>query len=49
VPKKGDPWEKCFKKVKDYDEDMCEGWREEVDNLLIFVRVFIPFHRAIGL
>ncbi|KIM36176.1 hypothetical protein M413DRAFT_31929 [Hebeloma cylindrosporum] len=40
VPKKGEPWEKCFKKVKEYDEDMFEGWREEVDNLLIFAGLF---------
>ncbi|KAF8907263.1 hypothetical protein CPB84DRAFT_1744647 [Gymnopilus junonius] len=36
VPQKGDPWEKCLKKVKDHDDDVCDGWRSEVDNLIVF-------------
>jgi hypothetical protein len=37
IPHKEDPWEGCFKQVQKYDEEMCRGWREEVDTLLVFV------------
>ncbi|KAF8969145.1 hypothetical protein BDZ97DRAFT_1915508 [Flammula alnicola] len=40
VPKNGDPWETCIEKVRGFDGDMCDGWREEVDNLLIFAGLF---------
>lgn len=37
LPKDGDPWEACFKKVQKLDDEMCRGWREEIDTMLIFV------------
>ncbi|KAF8183388.1 hypothetical protein BJ912DRAFT_928150 [Pholiota molesta] len=40
VPKNGDHWETCIEKVRSYDGEMCDGWREEVDNLLIFAGLF---------
>ncbi|KAF9472741.1 hypothetical protein BDN70DRAFT_440589 [Pholiota conissans] len=40
VPKNGDPWETCIEKIRSYDGEMCDGWREEVDNLLIFAGLF---------
>ncbi|KAJ3507208.1 hypothetical protein NMY22_g16999 [Coprinellus aureogranulatus] len=40
VPRKGDPWEESFKQVQKFDEEMCRGWREEIDTLLVFVGLF---------
>lgn len=36
IPEEGDPWERCYQKVKDYDDDLCKGWRDQVEKLLIF-------------
>lgn len=38
IPKDGDHWEACFKKVQKLDDEMCQGWRDEIDTMLIFVR-----------
>lgn len=40
IPRKGDPWEECFKQVQRFDEEMCRGWREEIDTLLVFAGLF---------
>ncbi|KAF5327857.1 hypothetical protein D9619_004773 [Psilocybe cf. subviscida] len=40
VPKNGDPWEACYEKMRGYDDDVCDGWRSEIDNLLIFAGLF---------
>ncbi|TEB34327.1 hypothetical protein FA13DRAFT_1729840 [Coprinellus micaceus] len=40
IPHKEDHWEGCFKQVQKYDEEMCRGWREEVDTLLVFAGLF---------
>ncbi|KAF9467945.1 hypothetical protein BDZ94DRAFT_1318466 [Collybia nuda] len=40
MPKKGDPWEETFKLVQKFDEEMCRGWREEIDTLLVFAGLF---------
>ncbi|KAF9467949.1 hypothetical protein BDZ94DRAFT_1210492 [Collybia nuda] len=40
VPRKGDPWEEAFKLVQKFDEEMCRGWREEIDTLLVFAGLF---------
>lgn len=37
---KGDHWEQCLNAVEKYDNDECKSWREEIDTLLVFVRVF---------
>ncbi|KAF9532480.1 hypothetical protein CPB83DRAFT_759418, partial [Crepidotus variabilis] len=37
---KDDPWEKCYSTVENYDDDLCSGWRDEVDKLLIFAGLF---------
>lgn len=33
----GDHWENVMKRLDVYDEDMCKGWREDIDTLLVFV------------
>ncbi|PPQ92266.1 hypothetical protein CVT25_008574 [Psilocybe cyanescens] len=40
IPKKDDPWDECFKLVLKFDEEMCRGWREEIDTLLVFAGLF---------
>lgn len=40
IPEDGDPWETCYQKVKEYDDELVKGWRDQVDKLLIFVRLF---------
>lgn len=46
--KKIDPtlgWEKVVKTMTEYDEKRVEGWKDELSNLLIFVRhLFVSFH-----
>ncbi|KIK52830.1 hypothetical protein GYMLUDRAFT_100553 [Collybiopsis luxurians FD-317 M1] len=39
-PKTGDHWEKVMRRIDLYDEDMCKGWREDVDTLLVFAGLF---------
>lgn len=34
---KGDCWEVLFKYLYEQDQSQCAAWREEVNNLLIFV------------
>ncbi|TFK67150.1 hypothetical protein BDN72DRAFT_899178 [Pluteus cervinus] len=38
LPKSADSsgWQECYKYVNEYDEDMCESWKDEIDKLLIF-------------
>jgi hypothetical protein len=36
----GEPWEELMKEVKKYDKEEVEGWREDIDTLLVFVRAF---------
>ena len=39
--KKGfDPWGTCVEKVREYDNGICDVWRDEIDKLLIFVCLF---------
>ncbi|TFK60535.1 hypothetical protein BDN72DRAFT_523948 [Pluteus cervinus] len=33
-------WEECYKRVAEYDENMCKAWREEIDKLLLFAGLF---------
>ncbi|TFK63855.1 hypothetical protein BDN72DRAFT_299399 [Pluteus cervinus] len=33
-------WEQCYKRVKEYDEDMCKVLKDEIDKLLIFAGLF---------
>ncbi|TFK44143.1 hypothetical protein BDQ12DRAFT_717323 [Crucibulum laeve] len=40
ISKDGDPWETCYKAVKEYDDVMCTAWKDEVQNLLIFAGLF---------
>ncbi|TFK37711.1 hypothetical protein BDQ12DRAFT_736218 [Crucibulum laeve] len=35
-----DPWEDAHKLADGFDKDMCDGWRDEVQNLLIFAGLF---------
>jgi hypothetical protein len=49
IPRKGDPWEESFKLVQKFDEEMCRGWREEIDTLLVFVRLPTMIIPVLGL
>ncbi|ESK89192.1 hypothetical protein Moror_5199 [Moniliophthora roreri MCA 2997] len=33
-------WEKTMKEVDRYDEDMVQGWKEDIDTLLVFAGLF---------
>ena len=39
IPKNDDGWQKFNAIVEKYDNGMCGAWKDEVDNLLIFVRL----------
>ncbi|KAF9045238.1 hypothetical protein BJ165DRAFT_1328911, partial [Panaeolus papilionaceus] len=39
------PWDTCLKPLMQEDRQQCEAWREEIQNLLIFVSLF-PLHRS---
>ena len=30
-------WAACAKALREYDEDMIQDWKEEIDTLLVFV------------
>ena len=32
-------WAACAKALREYDEDMIQDWKEEIDTLLVFVRM----------
>ncbi|KAF8155560.1 hypothetical protein B0H34DRAFT_500899 [Crassisporium funariophilum] len=49
VPKNGDPWERSQNMVKDYDENMCNAWNDEVQNLLIFAGLFSAIATAFAI
>ncbi|KAF5360160.1 hypothetical protein D9758_011365 [Tetrapyrgos nigripes] len=38
--RRGDPWEYCMKRVDNYDDEMCRGWNEDIDTLLVFAGLF---------
>ncbi|KAF9261601.1 hypothetical protein L218DRAFT_930842, partial [Marasmius fiardii PR-910] len=38
--RRGDPWEECLKRVDNYDDEMCRGWKEDTDTLLVFAGLF---------
>lgn len=38
--KNGDPWEVCNGYARNNTQELCESWKDEVDNLLIFVGVY---------
>ncbi|PFH47130.1 hypothetical protein AMATHDRAFT_43138 [Amanita thiersii Skay4041] len=40
LKKDRDNWEHCLQLVTDYDKDMCNAWKEEIDKLLIFAGLF---------
>ncbi|PFH47376.1 hypothetical protein AMATHDRAFT_67872 [Amanita thiersii Skay4041] len=40
LTKERDNWEHCLKLVQEYDRDMCQAWKEEIDKLLIFAGLF---------
>ena len=31
-------WQECARLVEKYDAEMCKGYREEIDTLMVFVR-----------
>ncbi|TFK66746.1 hypothetical protein BDN72DRAFT_771583, partial [Pluteus cervinus] len=33
-------WQQCYQRVKEYDDDMCKVWKDEIDKLLIFAGLF---------
>lgn len=42
-------WEHCRRLVSDHDIEMCNAWKAELDNLLIFVSIYLPLVIYIGL
>lgn len=32
-----DPWAKCAKEVWEFEESLVEKWKEDINNLLLFV------------
>lgn len=34
----GRAWAACQKAVREYDESLVQGWKEDIDTLLVFVR-----------
>ncbi|KAG7087141.1 hypothetical protein E1B28_013121 [Marasmius oreades] len=40
VPHLGDYWKECLKKVDHSDVESCNGWREDIDTLLVFAGLF---------
>ncbi|KAM6495089.1 hypothetical protein JOM56_009712 [Amanita muscaria] len=39
-PSEGSPLDQLHKRIQQYDKGMCEGWRVEIENLLIFAGLF---------
>ncbi|TFK86470.1 hypothetical protein K466DRAFT_600303 [Polyporus arcularius HHB13444] len=40
VPGLNDPWANCVRALRDYDEHMVKGWKEDIDSLLVFAGLF---------
>lgn len=36
----GDGWKNCARAVEKYDAELCKGYREEIDTLLVFAGLF---------
>ena len=39
-------WAACAKALREYDEDMIQDWKEEIDTLLVFVRTYATASHA---
>ncbi|PFH45762.1 hypothetical protein AMATHDRAFT_88670 [Amanita thiersii Skay4041] len=39
-PKGGDHWNHCYELLQDHDKGMCDTWKSEIDNLLLFSGLF---------
>jgi len=37
-PVEGDPWERMKFGVDKYDDELCKGWKDDLDTMLVFVR-----------
>ncbi|EMD31598.1 hypothetical protein CERSUDRAFT_59786, partial [Gelatoporia subvermispora B] len=33
-------WVKCSNKLREHDQDLAEGWKDEIDQLLVFTGLF---------
>ncbi|KAL0579708.1 hypothetical protein V5O48_002272 [Marasmius crinis-equi] len=33
-------WDEMMRRVRKYDEDLCKGWKEDIDTLLVFAGLF---------
>ncbi|TFK33380.1 hypothetical protein BDQ12DRAFT_615343, partial [Crucibulum laeve] len=38
--RKKDAWKDCHDIIKEYDEELCSRWKEEINNLLILAGLF---------
>ncbi len=38
ISRTGDPWETGVNQIEKYDNELCKGWKEHIDTLLVFVR-----------
>ncbi|KAK0205554.1 hypothetical protein DFS33DRAFT_1383459 [Desarmillaria ectypa] len=40
ISRTGDPWEVGVNQVEKYDNELCKGWKEDIDTLLVFAGLF---------
>ncbi|KAK0460669.1 uncharacterized protein EV420DRAFT_222678 [Desarmillaria tabescens] len=40
ISRTGDPWEAGVNQVEKYDNELCRGWKEHIDTLLVFAGLF---------
>lgn len=44
APSTGDPWQNWHRRVEDHDNELCRGWKDEIEKILIFVSM--PFQSS---
>ena len=42
-PRQSESWAKCDKKLRKHDYGMVKAWKEDIDTLLVLVRVATSF------
>ncbi|KAK0219607.1 hypothetical protein EDD85DRAFT_960795 [Armillaria nabsnona] len=40
ISRTGDPWETGVNQIEKYDNELCKGWKEHIDTLLVFTGLF---------
>ena len=44
----GDGWRNCARALEKYDSELCKGYREEIDTLLVFVSGLLRAMRPVN-